>query len=181
MESKILILLILSIKLIHCLKPSQLCFIQEDSCAINYKTCLKHICPNGFSFDSGIGLCAMNSKTYKEFSMWSFVLRQAKHLKFINSKDLDTFQQFTIEIPNCLSKLDYTFRSENFCVNSKNCTDKSKIAMSIRTMFLYKKKKCSCPVKKRFLCGDYCTIDEQSCVYTHMKNVFNSTGIKKCL
>jgi hypothetical protein len=146
MKMKILFCLILSIKLIECIKTSDYCYKKEElDCKETHNT------------NCGAKLCAKDQLSCQNLIKFS----KEKNTHFF----LNKFESFMNQIGDCQVELSNNKRNpKDVCLNAKKCNHNS-LRNWARLRWVYiKSDECKCIGKHNFRCNsDYCALQKESC------------------
>jgi hypothetical protein len=196
-NTKSLIILSLSLHLTICLKTTDLCFLKQQDCKgfydeqQNYQTKCKPIkCHDNLTYECKSKLCTRNKLECNEYnhlqSYMNILLEQQAFnplLAVQNQKEINNFKNFNKNIKLCQNKV-YKFKSNDFCLNGKNCIEKNLgKSFDVYHHKMTKQIDCRCSVKQSFKCGKYCATDSIACDYYNKSKLINQNlnrSIKDC-
>jgi hypothetical protein len=167
MIKEIIFILILSIKLIQCIKVTDFCY--QISIKNEEIKCKEH---NKYSYDCGQGLCAIDRYSCQSIKLFSAVKdfqRNEKSYQFFRNN----FEKFIKIIKACTKPLKYKWNSNDVCMNTNDCFKAHGYGI---WSILMKPDECKCTGKYNHKCNSgYCASDKRACDYLKKK-----TKIKKC-
>ena len=165
----IIFILILSIKLIQCIKVTDFCFQisvnnEEIKCKEHYK----------YNYDCGKGLCSINRYSCQSIKLFSalndFPRNEKSYLFFLNN-----FEKFIRIIKGCTKPLKYKWNSNDVCMNTNDCFKAHGYGI---WSILMKPDECNCTGKYKYKCNsNLCALNKKACDHLKHKKDF---VIKKC-
>jgi len=177
----VILLLKLHLTIIICLKSTEFCVRKQQECkgfydrTQNYEIkCNKVKCHGTFKHECESNICSNNITACEDYSKMNIKENIIRMNNFYESRqilDLEKIKYFKTHLKDCKIKI-YEFKSNDFCVNERDC----KIILG----YLYQISRpfdCICPKNQSFKCDKYCTT---SSIDKSMRNKKKFADIKKC-
>ena len=199
----LLIILFLTLNLTFSLKSSDFCILKQQECKGFYDEkksyqikCDLIKCHGHLAYDcetSESKICSKNKFECHEYNNVDSYMKIMNIIKMNdykysskNSIAIVKVKAFINGVKECEKKI-YEFKSNDFCLNGKNCyefrRDMKGFGFNYRSLITVKKIDCKCPIiQQSFRCGQYCATDSNACDQynkTIHKNQFYN--IKECI
>lgn len=153
-----------------CLKPTDLCFNEENKCRgyydsnYNYKIiCDTAVCDQLKQFHCGLDYCSTNKSTCDEFLNLRFLIKSMTRLNLDKSR-MQKYSGFFDTISKCASTSEYVLKPNEICLNGVNCYSKQKLPLRYDNVQVIKKIDCVCTGDYSYQCGkDFCALNKFAC------------------
>ena len=197
LQKSTVIVFMLALHLIYGLKSTDYCIQKQKECKgyydnqQNYHTKCKPVKCNGkFSIQCGdkSNICTNQkikcTKYDNALSLFFKIIDQKRTNDQYLTEKKKKIQIFNKHIKDCQNKI-YKFKSNDFCLNGKNCVEIRKeltgFGFNYRKIKITKKIDCKCPASKSFKCDKYCTTDSIACDYYKSLKIQNQfSNINEC-
>lgn len=193
LNEKFFIFLFLAVDLTLSVKPTDFCILKQEECKgyydinqIYHTKCSSIRCHGKLKHDCGSNVCSKNKIDCEDFVQVDSYLIFLQTLQFSAkySKEIKKMKDFNKSLQEC-PKMIYKFKSDDFCVNGKNCFEiKNNLkgfGFSYRKLKTTEKIDCKCPRRQNFKCGEYCSTNSIACDYhKSTKNQTIISRIKDC-
>ncbi len=199
-----LLLILLLIKTILSLKPTDLCNNIQEECKGSYDhnqkyqvKCERFKCQGKYNFQCDFNKCAMSKKNCDDYTRFAYYLRlqnefisQMSQYKYYSSIENQSFYKkqgqklilFNQHIGIC-PVIQYKWKPSDVCINGLKCFEKIKILKGFGYNYYKKPADCKCPSSHSFQCGKIsskfiCSVNQGACeTIKGLKTLF---GIQNC-